>query len=148
MNKCYRLLQLTNYDLGPVAVGAYIPVGTMTREVRAGSQCNDTFIVTTSNNNSIYINEQGFYKIAYTGYLEVAVAGDIVVELQISGVTLRTATVTAPAAGTYLVSFDFVTRALKDCCNNVNTQLLVRLLNSGIAITDGEANLVIERVYA
>lgn len=146
-DKGYRLLQLTNSNLGAVAEDAMIPVGILTRQVTQGSKCQPTFAVTTSANNAVYINESGFYKITYTAYVTVADAGTIEIELQINGVTMQTAIVTAAAAGTYLVSFVFMTRAFCNCNNGpANLPVLVQLENTGIALTGGTSNLILERV--
>lgn len=145
--KGYRLLQLTNSNLGAVAEDAMIPVGIMTRQVTQGSKCQPTFAVTTSANNALYINEEGFYKITYTAYVTVAAAGTIEIELQINGTTMQTATVTVAAAGTYLVSFVFMTRAYCNCNNGPsNLPVLIQLENTGLALTGGTSNLILERV--
>lgn len=145
-NDSYRLFQLTNSNIGPIAANTLLPVGIMTRQIKKDSACTPTFTVTTSVNNAVYINESGFYKITYQGYLTVAAAGNIVVQLQINGVTMATATVTASGAGTFLVSITFVTRAFNNCCSNsTNLPILVQFLNSGIALTGGNSNLIVER---
>lgn len=149
MSKEYRLLQLTNAAIGPIPAATLLPVGIMTRRIVQEDACQNTFDVTTSVNNAIYINETGFYKITYTGYLTAAAAGDIIVELRINGVTMATATVTATAAGTVPVVFTFVTRVLSNCCGNVqNAPALVQLYNAdtSVALSGGRSNLIIERV--
>lgn len=143
----YRLIQLTNSNLGAVAANAMIPVGIMTRQVTQGSKCQPTFTITTSANNAVYLNEAGFYKINYTAYVTVAAAGTVTIQLQINGVVMQTATVTVSAAGTYLVSFAFVTRAFCNCNNAPsNLPLLIQFNNTGIALTGGTSNLIIEKV--
>lgn len=148
MGNCsYRLLQVTNASLGPIGVGSLIPFGVMTRQVKRSSSCTPTFELTTSVNNSLYINEAGFYKINYQAYVTVAAAGNVVLQLQLNGVTVQTATVTVPGAGTFLVSLTFITRVLNNCCSNVtNIPMLMQILNSGIALTGGTSNLIVERV--
>lgn len=145
-NSSYRLIQLTNANIGAVAVNNIIPIGIMTRQIKRDNACTPTFDVTTSVNNAVYVQEAGFYKITYTGYLTVGAAGSIVVQLQINGVTMATATVSVAAAGTYLVSLVFVTRAFNNCNTAVNLPLLIQLNNAGIALTGGTSNLIIERV--
>lgn len=147
INKGYRLLQLTNSNIGAVAADAMIPVGIMTRQITQGSKCQPTFAVTTSANDALYINEAGFYRITYNAYVTVAAAGTIEVELQINGVTMQTAEVTVAAAGTYLVSFVFVTRAYCNCNDGPsNLPILIQLENTGIALTGGTSNLILERI--
>lgn len=147
MNSNYRLLQLTNNSVGPVAVDALIPVGIMTRRIEQTPTCENTFTVTTSANNAVYVNEPGFYEITYQGYLTVEAAGDIVIALQVNGVTVQTATVTASAAGTFPVSISFITRAFNNCNGNpTNLPMLIQLQNTGVALTGGTSNLIIQRV--
>lgn len=146
-SNCDRLIQLTNATVGAVATATLLPVGIMTRRIMRSSDCEPTFLVATSANNSVYIQEEGFYKITYVGYLTAAAAGNIVVQLQINGVTQQTATVTATAAGTFPVILTFVTRVLPNCCSNsTNTPVLVQLNNNGVALTGGTSNLLIERI--
>lgn len=147
MRNSYRLLQLTNNTIAATAAATFLPLGIVTRQIKRDTTCTPTFNATTSANNAVYINEAGFYKINYTGFLTVAAAGNIVVALQINGVTATTATVTASGAGTFLVEITFVVRALSNCCSNPsNLPMLVQLQNTGIAITGGNSNLIIERV--
>lgn len=149
-NCAYRLLQTTtNTSIGAVATGALIPIGIPTRQIKRANSCTPTFEVAPSTNTSVYINEAGFYKINYQAYVTVAAAGNIVVQLQVNGVTAQTATVTASGAGTFLVSIVFMIRVLPNCNGNPsNLPVLIQFLNSGIALTGGTDNLIIERTSA
>lgn len=148
MSNNYRLLQLSNAEVGAVAANARIPLGIPTRQIKRSTTCTPTFEVTTSVNNAVYINEAGFYKITYQGFLTVAAAGNIVVQLLVGGVVAATATVTASGAGTFPVTITFVVRALNNCCGNVsNLPMLIQLNNAGVAITGGTSTLIIERTY-
>lgn len=149
MSNCnYRLLQLTNPTVGAVAAATLLPLGTITRRINQQNSCVETFGVATNVNNTIYVREPGFYKITYDGFLTAGAAGNIVVNLQINGVTVFTATVTATAAGTVPVSFSFTTRVFDNCCSNsTNLPTQIQLLNSGVALTGGTSNFTVERVY-
>lgn len=145
----YRLIQVTNSDIGAVAASALVPLGIMTRKVIESPTCDNTFVLTTSANNALYVQEAGFYKISYNGYLTVGAAGTITLQLLINGVVMSTATVTVSAAGTYLVTFVFMTRAFNNCStNSTNLPLLIQLNNAGVALTGGVSNLIVERVYS
>lgn len=151
MNDCgYRLLQLTNNNIGAVAAATVLPIGVTSRKITCQSKCIPTFEVTTTVNNVAYINEPGFYKITYTGYLTAGAAGNVVVNLEINNVIAAVATVTATVAGTVPISITFVTRVLGNCCNGavINTPSALQFRNAGVAITGGTSTVLIERVSA
>lgn len=146
MSNCdYRLLQVTNQAVGAVATGAYMPFGITTRLIEKDC-ARSTFDVTTSNVNVISINEHGYYKINYDASLVIADAGTITLQLQIGGVTVYTFNLTVAAAGTYSVSFTFMTRAFHNIQGlPTNLPLVVQVLNSGVALTGGVSNIIVER---
>ena len=148
MSDCeYRLLQLTNNTVGPVAAATVLPIGVVSRKITRASKCTPTFEVTTTANNVAYINESGFYKITYTGYLTAGAAGNVVVNLEINNAIAATATVTATAAGTVPVSITYVTRVLCGCCNGAgSTVQALQFRNAGVALTGGTSTVIIERV--
>ena len=149
MNTTYRLLQLVNSSIGAVAAGSAIPLGVQNRAVEQVPACQNTFNVTTTSNNVVYINEPGYYKIIYTGYLTVGAAGDIIVNLQVAGQTVQTATVTVPAAGTYLVTFTYVTKAINiQNVGNVPLAINLQLGLTGVNLTGGSSVTIIERSYS
>lgn len=146
MNCGNRILQLTNYSIGSIPTATLLPLGIVTRKLARESLCKDTFNVSTSANNVVYINEPGFYKIVYNASLTAAAAGSLIVNLQLNGVTVSSATVTAAAAGTYNISISFETRVFCNCCaNTTNVPVLLGLVNNGVALTGGSGNLIITR---
>lgn len=148
MTTTYRLLQLVNSSIGAVAAGSAIPLGVQNRSVETTPLCRNTFNVTTTANNVVYVNETGFYKITYIGYLTVAAAGDTIVNLQVAGQTVQTATVTVPAAGTYLVTFAYTTRAVNvQGVGNIPLAINLQLGTTSVALTGGSSVLIVERPY-
>ena len=144
----YRFIQLTNNAVGPVAAGAILPIGVMSHKIACQNACTPTFEVTTNNNNVAYINTPGFYKITYTGSLTAAAAGDVVVNLEVNGAVVSTATVTAGAAETVGISITFTVRVLNNCCNGAtnNTPAILQFRNaSTVALTGGNSNVLIEK---
>ena len=134
MNTTYRLLQLVNSSIGAVAAGSAIPLGVQNRAVEQVPACQNTFNVTTTSNNVVYINEPGYYKI---------------VNLQVAGQTVQTATVTVPAAGTYLVTFTYVTKAINiQNVGNVPLAINLQLGLTGVNLTGGSSVTIIERSYS
>lgn len=102
------LLQFGNGAIGAVAVGANIPLGMVT--LTTCQNCQMPISIGTNANNIVYLNRCGYYNIVFTGYLTVAAAGTVTVNLvQIVNGTksiLQTATVTAAGAGTVPVAFN------------------------------------------
>lgn len=147
MDDNYRLLQLVNTAIGAVAVGSAIPLGVQNRSVETVPNCQNTFTVTTTANNVVYIKEAGLYKITYTAYLTVGGAGDIIVNLQVNGVTVQTATVTVAAAGTYLVVFTYITSTYVTLPVNAPLAVNVQLGPTSIAVTGGSSVMQFERTY-
>lgn len=145
----YRLLQLTNNNIGAVAAATILPLGVTSRKIACQSTCTPTFEVTTTANNVAYINEPGYYKVTYEASLTAAAAGNVVVNLEANNAVVNTATVTAAAAGTVGISIAFMLRVLNNCCNGatVNTPMVIQLRNaSAIALTGGNSNLILEKV--
>ena len=146
-NSNYRLLQLINTAIGPVAAGAAIPLGVQNRAVETVPNCRNTFTVTTTANNVVYVKEAGLYKVTYTAYLTVGGAGDIIVNLQVNGATVQTATVTVAAAGTYLVTFTYVTSTYVALPVNAPLAVNVQLASTSVALTGGSSVMQFERTY-
>lgn len=145
----YRMIELTNSVIGAVAANANIPLGVPVRAISQQPSCKTTFYVTTNVNTVVSIQEAGFYKIIYTGYLTVGEAGTISLNLLIGGDVASTAEVTASVAGTYPVSLNFITRVYNNCAlNATNLPTGVQLVNTGTALTGGTSTLIIERVSA
>lgn len=144
----YRLLQLTNNNIGPVAAATVLPIGVISRKIVCQNSCTPTFEVSTTANNVANINEPGYYKVTYEGSLAAGAAGNVVVNLEVNGVIVNTATVTAAAAGTVGISIAFMVRVLNNCCNGAvnNTPAIIQFRNAGIAITGGNSNVIIEKL--
>lgn len=147
MSKCYRLLQLVNTAIGAVTPDTVMPLGVQNRSVETVPICQNTFVVTTTANNVIYVKEAGLYKVTYTAYLTVGGAGDIIVNLQVNGVTVQTATVTVAAAGTYLVAFTYVTSTYIVPPLNAPLAINVQLGSTSVALTGGSSVMQVERTY-
>lgn len=142
----YRLLQLTNAQIGPITSPAFLPLGNVTRIIKQDDACQQTFVVSNSSNNIAYIQESGFYKITYNANLVAAAAGLVTLNLQINGTTVYTTNVTATEGGTVQVAFTFMTRVFDNCCNSVNIPAQIQIQTSGVSLISGESNLVVERV--
>ena len=144
----YQLLQLTNPAIGAVAVDALLPLGTITRKISTRDCCQPTFTVTTSGANTINLNDAGTYKITYTASLVAGAAGLVTINLVQNGTIVATASETATAAGdTVNISLVYVVRALPNFAGLLtNLPSTIQITNTGVALTDGTSNILIEKV--
>lgn len=145
----YRVLQLTNANVGAVPIGAFLPLGTVTRKISHGNCLCPTFTVTTSGANTITLNEAGYYHITYTASLIGGAAGTLTAALQANGVTVLTASETVTAAGdTENITIDYVIRVFPNTYTQpTNNPLTLQILLGGVAITGGVSNIVVEKTY-
>lgn len=144
----YRVLQMTNNNIGAVAVGAFLPLGNITRRVQCDGNCGATFGVTTSNADTIVINEPGNYNVTYNGSLVAGAAGDLGIAIVVNGATIYTGTVTATADATANITVPYQIRVRPNCESAAaNIPANVQILLSGVAITGGTSNIIVERVY-
>lgn len=134
------LLQLTNPNIGAVVANSPVPLGVPTQ----ATLCNNgIYIYTSSQNNTVYITKRGQYRLTYVASITVAEAGNIVFNLVQNGVVtqpLVSTTVTAAAAGTYLVVLDFVVDVQ---CGQVPPRYQVYTTG---AITGGNSNLIVDKI--
>ena len=148
MTSTYKQIQLTNKNLGAVAVDAYIPLGTVTRRINAPYNCCNTFTVASSTDDTVVINDSGFYKVTYSLTATAAAAGAVTVALITNGTSVYSVTQsivdeTSPVNLTLV----YTIRVCPNSCSTPdNVPVSVQLQNTGIALTGESANLVIEKV--
>lgn len=144
----YKVLQLTNETIGEVAVNAFMPLGNITRNIGYGSNCR-TFSVSTSGADTITINRPGNYKITYNASLVASAAGEINISLLVNGEVIYTSTVTAGAAEDIVnITLPYEIRVCPNCAGNTsNCPKRIQFQLTGIEITSGTSNTIVERVY-
>lgn len=143
----YRLIQLTNNNIPAVAVDTNMPLGTITRRV-ACNRCEPTFVVSSSSVDTITINEEGYYKVAYNGALVATDAGVVELTLVVNGVNTYVVGETAVAGATVNVTLDYVVRVFKRCDDiATNNPMTIQVESTGVALTSGTSNIIVERVY-
>ena len=147
----YKVIQLTDTAVGAVEPNAFLPLGAITR--RYGCRCNDncnTFEVTTTGSNTIIINEEGYYRLIYTGSLTAGAVGDIILDLLVNGIEVLSVAQTATAVGdTENITLSFVLRVLPNCASVINNSpaiVQIRLDETSVALTGGTSNIIIEKV--
>lgn len=145
----YRVLQLTNDNIGAVVANALMPLGDITRRIQENSCGCATFNIASSADDTVYLNEIGNYNIVYSASLIASEAGEIAVTLIANGETIYEVGVTASAVGDVVnLTSPTQVRVCPNCSGIPNRcPLKVQLRLSGVAISGGRANLLIERVY-
>lgn len=142
-----RILQLTNTNIGAVAVDTLMPLGTITRKYCCGSAGQNTFNVSTTGANTITINDKGYYNVLYSASLAVAAAGNVVLNLLVNGEVVLTKTETASAAGFVDITIPYTVRKLPSCAyNNLPLTIQVELDDTSIAVTDGTSNIIVNKI--
>ena len=148
MTKAYKLIQLTNEDIGDVAVDTAIPLGTVTRRLNAPAQCCNTFEVTNTTNDTVVLNGVGFYKITYSLTAQAAAAGVVTISLSVNNTSVYTVsqTIVDETTGVNL-TFPFVIRVFPNSSSiQTNVPASVQLMNTGVALTGTSGNLIIEKL--
>jgi hypothetical protein len=149
----YKLIQLTNENIGAVAAGNYLPLGKITRRVNAPTGDTPTFQVATSGANIVYINDPGFYKVTYTGTFTAAAAGDLAISLVANSDNVYTISETVAAAEDVLnMTLIYTIRVCPNTCSTpynspVSIELLLGDVALGITPAPSTSNLIIERVF-
>lgn len=141
-----RLLQLTNNNIGAIATDGNMPLG-VTTVIYPGCDCQcQTYSITSSTSDTLVINRAGTYQLIYNASLVATAAGNIVLALKLNGVTKYTVTVTATAAGTVNVTIPYELYIPCNCCSNpTNVPAYVQIQSTGVAITSGTSNLIVDK---
>ena len=141
----FRMIQMTNNAVSASA-NELIPLGKVTRKISPCENNRSTFVVTTTGADTVNIERDGYYHIFYnfTG----TATGAVGIALVINDETVLTRQITAGTAGLVSIAFDYYLRVFPNC-NTASTNIpaSVQILNSGVAVSAGSGNLVIERVY-
>jgi hypothetical protein len=144
----YKQIQLTNNTVGDVAINAYMPLGRVTRRINAPFNCCNTFTVTTSDADTVILNDVGFYKITYSLTATAAAAGEITIALVTNGNSVYTVSqaVVDETAGVNL-TLPYTIRVCSNCSATPdNLPLSVQIQNTGIALTGATSNIIIEKI--
>ena len=142
-----RVLQLTNNNIGAVAVNTLMPLGTVTRKYCCGTAGKNTFAVSTSGANTITLNDSGYYKIDYDASVTTAATGTLELDMLVSGAKVVSAVETITTAGTKSCSLSYVARVLPCSCA-VATPVTVQIQNASgsVALTAGTSNIIVEKI--
>lgn len=142
-----KMIQMTNKNIGVVAINGFIPFGNITRRVDCGNCCS-AFTVSSSNTDTITINEEGYYRVTYSITDLATAVGLNTITLVVNGVDTYTVGETVAAAGDAInLTFDFVVRVFKRCDNVATNNPMTIQVRADDAITSATANIIVERIY-
>lgn len=148
MTTAYKQIQLTNTSIADVAVNQYIPLGTVTRRINAPYNCCNTFVVTSSTNDTVVINDAGFYKVTYSLNATAAAAGEATVALVTNGSSVYSVTqAVVDETNAVNVTLIYTIRVCPNCASTPdNIPVNIQIQNTGIALTGESSNLIIEKL--
>ena len=145
----YRVLQMTNTTIGAVAVNDLLPFGIITRRITR-NVCEDgpTFTISTTGTNTITINECGNYDVTYSTSAVASAAGIVTFNLLINGTNVYGVSETVAAGDTINLTLPYQIRVLPNSCSTPNNNPVnIQVQLTGVAITGGTSNILVERVY-
>ena len=143
----YKQIQLTNTDIGAVAINAYMPLGRVTRRINAPYNYCNTFVVASSTADTVVINDPGFYKVTYSLTATVAAAGTVTSALVINGSEVYSVSQAVADTGPVNITLPYTIRVSPNCDSAPgNVPVSVQIQNTGIALTGESGNLIIEKV--
>jgi hypothetical protein len=147
----YKLIQLTNTNIGEIEAESFLPLGKVTRRLNANCNLDTPFQVASSNSDIIYITEPGYYKVTYSISLAAAAAGVAAVNLVVNDTAVYTVSETIAAANDVTdLTIVYVIRVCPNCCGspyNCPAALQLQLGDvASSATVDSTANLIIEKL--
>lgn len=148
MTSTYKQIQLTNENITSVAVDQFIPLGKVTRRINAPYNCCNTFVVTSSTNDTVIINDAGFYKVTYSLTATAAAAGEVTLALVTDGTTVHSVSqAIVDEANAVNLTLIYTIRVCPNCTATPDSiPVMLQIQNTGIALTGESANLVIEKI--
>lgn len=142
-----KMIQMTNNNISVVAVDGFIPFGNITRRIDCGNCC-PAFIVSSSNTDTITINEEGYYKITYSITDLATDVGLNTITLVVNGVDTYTVGETVGVAGDAVnLTLPYVVRVFKKCDNMETNNPMTIQVRADNAITSATANIIVEKIY-
>jgi hypothetical protein len=148
MTNKYKQIQLTNTNIGAVAIDGFLPLGLVTRRINAPSYCCNTFVVGSSTADTLTVTEPGFYKVTYLITPEAAAEGPITITLLGNGTAIHSISDTFTAADAPInMTLIYTTRVCPNCASTpTNCPVNLQLQLSGTALTSATANLIVEKI--
>ena len=143
----FKMIQLTNKNIGTVAINGLIPFGTITRRIDCTSN-NSAFTIQSSNTDTITINEEGYYKITYSLTAVYTAVGTNSATLVVNGEDVYTVGEEISTAGTAVnLTLPYIVRVFRRCDNVATNNPMTIQIRSDDAITSATANIIVEKIY-
>jgi hypothetical protein len=147
----YKLIQLTNNNIGAINANNYLPLGIVTRRLNAATNDCSTFQVTSSTSDTVTVNEPGYYKVTYSASLTAAATGTFPISLIANQDNVYTVSETVAAADDVInLTLVYTIRVCPNCCSapyNCPISLQIQLGDIATSATiPSTANLVIEKI--
>lgn len=148
----YKLIQLTNTNIGALTANTLIPLGLITRRYNAPMENCGTFEIASSAADTLYITEPGYYKITYSMIATAAAAGVLGVSLVTNQNVVTTVSQDVTAAEDIVdLTLIYVIRVCPNCCSTptncpVAVQFKLGDVATGITPNPSSANLIVEKV--
>lgn len=146
----YKVIQLTNSNIGAITAGSFLPLGSVTRRINASCDCDSIYTVSSSTNDSVIISEPGYYKVTYSASLTAGAEGVVSVSLLTNSTSVYTVSENALAADDIVdLTLVYIIRVCPNCCSTpTNCPVTVQIALGDVATSGtSTANLIIERVY-
>ena len=145
----YRVLQLTNTNIGAIAIDEFMPFGNITRKISSGNNCCQTFNVSTTGADTIVLNEPGNYRITYNASLTAEAAGEIGVALIANNNQVYAVETSVGGEGSIInLNLPYEVRVCPNSCAvPSNCPMTIQIKLTGVAITAGTSNILVEKVY-
>lgn len=141
-----KIIQLTNSNIGVVAIGSRIPFGVIDIRCPRSAQSVDTFTVTTSGADTLTINKGGLYKFIYNASIVATAAGVLTLTLYNGSTAIGSISQTVSGAGdTENLNFVKEIYLPSNCqANPYAVPANFSIVVTGSAITTGTSTLIVE----
>ena len=142
----FKMVQITNNNIDVVNANALMPLGTITRRVDCSNNMS-AFSITSSNTDTITINEAGYYEVEYSVSEVVTNAGITTITLVVNGVDTYTVGATATAGGTLNLTLPYVVRVFNRCDNIATNNPMTIQFKTNAALTSATSNVDVKKIY-
>lgn len=145
----YRIIEMTNENIGAQSINALMPLGRVTRLISTKNGNAIPFEITTSGADTVMLTQKGYYNVLYNASVDVTVASSststITLSLLVNGITVYSATTTAGATGTYNLTLPKAVRVFANCASQpTNCPVSLQVQLTGTAITGGKSVLKVD----
>ena len=142
----FKMVQITNNNIDVVNANALMPLGTITRRVDCSNNMS-AFSISSSNTDTITINEAGYYEVEYSVSEVATAAGITTITLVVNGVDTYTVGATATAGGTLNLTLPYTVRVFNRCDNIATNNPMTIQFRTNADITSATSNVVVKRIY-